>query len=164
MDIDLQAVKFDQKSVLRHLMELCQHDYSEFNGEDINEHGLYGYRYIDHYWTEKGRHAFFIRVSDNLAGFVLIRQLDFESNHPSYSIAEFFVLRKYRSQGVGESVANRVFDQFPGSWQVHQERQNRAARAFWRKVISRYTGGRFQEVEEQGWDGPIQIFQASQSS
>lgn len=162
MKVELESIRFERKSVLRNLMELCQYDYSEFNGEEINEDGHYGYRYLDHYWTEEGRHAFFIRVSDKLAGFALIRQLDFDSRHPTYSMAEFLVLRKYRAQGVGENAVHQVFDQFPGLWRVCQERGNDAAQAFWRKVISRYTRGQFQEVEETGWDGPIQIFQTSQ--
>jgi len=54
-------------------MELCQHDYSEYDGADVNEHGLFEYRYIDHYWTDSGRHPFVVRVSGRLAGFVLVR-------------------------------------------------------------------------------------------
>lgn len=41
MDIELQAIPFTHKSALRNLLELCQHDYSEFNGAEVNEHGLF---------------------------------------------------------------------------------------------------------------------------
>ena len=40
---------------------------------DVNDDGAYGYRYLDHYWTEEGRYAYFIKVSGKLAGFVMIR-------------------------------------------------------------------------------------------
>ena len=65
MEIKLQLISFEHKNVLRNLMELCQHDYSEFSGDDINEHGLFDYRYLDNYWTESGRYPFFIRVSES---------------------------------------------------------------------------------------------------
>ena len=53
----LEPISFEQKSVLHNPMELCQHDYSEFCGEEVNDHGLFGYRYLDHYWTEPGRYS-----------------------------------------------------------------------------------------------------------
>lgn len=47
--IELQEITADQNSVLRNLMEKYLHDFSEFDGEDVDEHGLFGYRYIDFY-------------------------------------------------------------------------------------------------------------------
>ncbi|HEX7432193.1 MAG TPA: hypothetical protein VF326_00940 [Anaerolineaceae bacterium] len=41
--IELEGVRQTDKSVLRNLLELCHHDYSEFNQADVDEHGLYGY-------------------------------------------------------------------------------------------------------------------------
>jgi predicted acetyltransferase len=63
-------------------------------------------------------------------------------------------------KGFGEAVARRVFDLFPGNWQVAQIPENLNATAFWRKVIGRYTAGRYREVqaETEHWHGPVQIF------
>ena len=59
---------------------------------------FYIYRYLDKdYWTEASRHPFFVIASGNLAGFALVRTLAEDDNgEPSYSLAEFFILRKYR--------------------------------------------------------------------
>lgn len=160
MDFELERVGLEHKAVLRNLMELCRHDYSEFSGEDIGTHGLFGYRYLDHYWTEPGRHPFFVRVAGQMAGFALARTLDAVGPAPVYSMAEFFILRKYRGSGLGQQAAHRIFALFPGVWRVHQEAANLPAQAFWRKVIGRYTKGRFEEVVEAGWDGPIQSFRS----
>lgn len=62
---------------------------------------------------------------------------------------EFFVLRKFRGAGVGERIARQLFDRFRGRWEVQRLARNTPALAFWRKVIGRYTDGRFQES-----DGP----------
>lgn len=160
MDVELELVSFEQKSVLHNLMELCQHDYSEFGGEEVNEHGLFGYRYLDHYWTEAGRFAYFVHVDGKLAGFALVRTLE-DSHGPTYSLAEFFILRKYRRQGIGGRAAGLVFGLFSGMWRVHQEAQNLPAQAFWQKVVGRYTAGEFAEVSEGGWAGPIQEFRSA---
>ena len=158
MDVDIQEVSIEDKSILRNLMELCQHDYSEFNGEDVGEYGLFGYKYLDHYWTEPDRHPFIVRVSGRLAGFALVRVNYLHNNELINSIAEFFIMRKYRRQGIGQIVAHRIFDMFQGKWRVRQEGENLPAQIFWSKVVSRYTGGRFREVQDDNWKGTIQEF------
>ncbi len=155
--IDLAPIPYAQKAVLRNLMELCQHDYSEYNEANVDEHGLFGYRYLDHYWTEERRHPLFIRVAGHLAGFALVRQTD----EAVYEMAEFFILRKYRRQGIGRDAAHRIFARFPGRWQVAQEACNLPAQAFWRTVIAAYTGGQYTETTRQvnaRWQGPMQEF------
>ena len=95
----VSKASIEEKPILRNLMELCQHDSSEFNGEDVGEHGLFTYRYLDHYWTEPGRFPFIVRVSGKLAGFAFVRAIG-ENKH---SIAEFFIMRKYRRRGAGQT-------------------------------------------------------------
>lgn len=34
-EVTLKRASIDDKVILHNLMELCQHDYSEFNGEDV---------------------------------------------------------------------------------------------------------------------------------
>lgn len=156
--IQLEALKFRDKQVLRNLMELNMHDQSEYDGYSINDHGLYDYRYIDHYHTDPTRKAYFVRVDGRLAGFVLLRlKKDYSS------LAEFFVLRKFRRHRVGSRVAERIFELYPGQWQVSQFESNLPAQAFWRKFLAEYTGGSC--TEEHGPDedfpyfsGPLQRF------
>jgi len=158
--ISIQGVSYEQKSILQNLLELYKYDFSEFDlDEDINSNGLYGYMYLDHYWTEEGRYPFFIMVDEKLAGFALVRRMGTaEANNAVYSIAEFFVLKKYRKLKVGQTVAYQLFDKFSGSWKVAQIETNKPAQAFWRKTIDRYTQGNYKEIIEEGWEGPIQTF------
>ncbi|NMF01341.1 GNAT family N-acetyltransferase [Aneurinibacillus aneurinilyticus] len=159
MKIELQKVSIEEKHILRHLLELYQYDFSEFDLEDVNESGLYGYTYLDHYWTEEGRYPFLFRVGGKVAGFALIRQVGMtDSNDAIYSVAEFFVMKKYRRTGVGRDVAFRLFDMFKGSWKIAEMEENKPAQEFWRKTIKEYTKANFKEIQEADWDGPIQIF------
>ncbi|MFC5406295.1 GNAT family N-acetyltransferase [Cohnella soli] len=109
------------------------------------------------YWTEDGRHPYFIRVEGVLAGFVLIREIG-TAESMNYSVAEFFVMKKYRNQGVGQYVAFYLFNTFKGKWEVAQIDSNLPAQKFWRKTIGRYTNNNFQEIRKDEWEGPIQIF------
>ena len=158
MNIEIRKAGIQEKPVLRNLTELYRYDSSEFDGEDVGEHGLFVYRYFDHYWTEPGRHAFIVRVSGRLAGFAMVRAIGAGESEPIHQIAEFFIMRKYRRQRIGTTVARRILDMFPGRWRVAEEEANTPAQAFWRQVISRYTRGKFREIRDDEWDGPVQEF------
>jgi predicted acetyltransferase len=127
--VDVVEAQLDHKMVIRHLLELYQHDFSELDGSDVDDHGLYGYRYLDHYWTEDDRRPFLFLVDGRWAGFALVRLGD-----PN-DVAEFFVLRKHRRHGIGKAAARDLFRRFPGAWQVRQVATNLAATTFWRDTI-----------------------------
>lgn len=132
--IELRPVSLADQSVLRNLMELYRHDFSEIEHDDVDEHGLFGYAYLDNYQTEADRSAFLVRVDGRLAGFVLLRHVD---DH-TMEIAEFFVMRGYRRRGVGVAVANEVFTRFPGRWRFFALVANAPAVAFWRSATAAY--------------------------
>ncbi len=161
LTIEVSPAAVSERPILRHLMELYMYDFTEFDGADIGNLGLYEYPYLDHYWVEPERSPFLVRVNDCLAGFVLVARYNYLSSEKDcWVMAEFFIMRKYRHQGVGERVALNIFDQFPGPWQVGQIIGNPIAIAFWRKVISRYTHDNFQEhiLNNDHWHGPVQTF------
>ena len=108
MEVKLKKVPEEDKPVLARLLELYRYDLSRFDGSRLNRHGLFGYRYLDSYWTEKNRHPLLIIADGEVAGFVLVN--DFcrlcepgEAN----SIAEFFVLRNFRRKGIGKEAAKQ---------------------------------------------------------
>lgn len=166
MKVEISPAVESERPVLRNLMELYLYDFSEFDNADVGPFGLYEYPYLDHYWVEDDRHPFLVRVEDRLAGFVLVCRYNyFSGEKDAWVIAEFFILRKYRHKGVGEQVARQIFDRFPGFWQVGQIPENVKATAFWRKVIERYTAGKYEEVclDNPHWHGPVQSFEVSLS-
>ena len=167
MDIQLVEASIGDKSAVRNLMELYYHDLSEYSGKDVTDHGLFGYRYLDHYWTEPGRYPWLARVEGKLAGLALVRDVEESGGGTVHVMSEFFVLRKFRRRGVGRRLACRLFDRFPGRWRVEQEAGNHPAQVFWRSVIGEYTKGRFAEIEP-GTGGELrgtgQVFNAPPSA
>ena len=75
-------------------------------------------------------------------------------------MAEFFVMRKFRRQGVGSRVARQLFDRFPGRWEIAQKLENKIGQAFWRTLIADYTNGSYREVLLDKF-GPVQVFDNS---
>ena len=147
MHIDLVPAELVDKAVLRNLLELYRYDFSEFTGDDVDEHGLYGYPYLDHYWTEEDGHPFLIRADGRIAGFAFVR------SGARHDLAEFFIMRKYRRAGIGTVAARAVFERFPGRWQVRQMPTNTAATIFWRRAIP------VAFDEHRGEEGTIQVFE-----
>jgi predicted acetyltransferase len=157
-DIQVTVAGIDDKSTVRQLMELYIYDFSEFMDFDSGPHGWYGYRYLDHYWTEPDCHPYLIHVDGKLAGFVLIDKR--EDDNYRTSVGEFFVMKKYRRKGVGTFVAHAVFDLLPGKWWVKQVATHPGSALFWTKVIGQYMKGKFdQRMEEHlGTLCPVQLF------
>ena len=170
-DIEFRLVQGtkDDKPVFRHLMQLYKHDESEHNGIAPDSHGLFDYDYLDHYWTkhgieQEGRLAFVVKAAGEIAGFALVTNYSsfLERGDHTRSLAEFFIMRKWRRRGIGKAVAHALFRHFPAHWEVKQERTNTAAQRFWQNAISEYTNGSFKHIESTppGHDGYIQLFQS----
>ena len=140
---------------MENLMHLYLYDFSEFDQADVDEDGCFRDEHLPLYWQEPERHPFLIRVDGNLAGFILVRGVKEDSPGGYHSVAEFFVLRKYRRSGVGRQAARDIFTRFPGRWRVSQLENNLPAQAFWRKIIHEYTRGQFREDARAGDEGRV---------
>jgi len=152
----LVEVGIEQKETLANLMQFYRYDSSEFNDDEIDAFGKLNLgEYFDAYWLEPERYPFFIKQGNKLVGFALVRQI----GKNQYSIAEFFIMRKYRCLGIGKSAAFSLFDKFQAEWHVAQEQNNIAAQTFWKSVVREYTNDNFQETSSSSQPtGPKQVF------
>lgn len=85
------------------------------------------------YFKEVGRKAFLIRVYGELAGFILIHPHMIEKG--DWSLSEFFVRKKFQGWGVGKAAAQQLWEELGGQWEVAVLPKNKAALAFWEKVV-----------------------------
>lgn len=140
MKIELVPVPEEQREILAHLIELYEYDFSEYENSDVNSYGLYGYSYLDYYWTEHNRYAYFIKVDDKFAGFVMICGFCYVSKEPNtLFLSEFFVMKKYRRQGIGLWAAREALKKHPGKWELTVHPNNPISHSFWEKVIASIT-------------------------
>lgn len=144
LKIEVCVAELSDKPVLRNLMELYIYDFSEFELWDVDAHGLFGYRYLDHYWTDVDRFPFLIRSNGQLAGFALLHRLE----DGVMSIAEFFVLRRYRRAGVGRAAVATLLDRFTGEWEVSVIEGNVGGLGFWGSVLTPYAPSEEQTLQD----------------
>ncbi|MFO7636039.1 MAG: GNAT family N-acetyltransferase [Clostridia bacterium] len=141
MEITMVPVDKKDKEILRNLLEKYDYEFSQYDGRDVNQYGLYGYDYLDHYWTEPSRHAFFVKAGGNLAGFVMVNRFTETKEETDYSMSEFFIMYKYRRSGIGRHAAMQVFGMFRGRWQVKYHPGNTGSGLFWVNVVNDFTKG-----------------------
>lgn len=148
---EIYAAPLEEKETIFNLMQFYSYDFSEFIDMDVEDGGLYAsYPYLDDYWTEPEiRFPYLIKLNGRIAGFALVRKIQ-TIEKTFFSMAEFFVMKKYRRLGIGKQAAIALFDLHPGAWEVFQLETNIPAQYFWNKIISEYTRDQYTERVEQG--------------
>ncbi|WP_100404274.1 GNAT family N-acetyltransferase [Bacillus solitudinis] len=172
MKIDVQLTDENQAYIIKNLYPLYLYDLSGHYGRLPNVHGVFedgdDFRTLnDQYvvqniWWEKPDVLFpyLIFVDGIPAGFVLIATQPHCNKGIDYFVNEFFLIQSVRGKGIAERVANIVFDQFIGNWELFTNplEKNIVGQRFWRKTISNYTNGVFIEEKGETFDGDKLIF------
>lgn len=166
MSTTIEPVPMSQRQVLQNLLQFYIYDFTEYLNIDIEEEtGQFHKSSLDEYWNgePQRKHAFFIKSEGRIAGFAMVEDIVGHSDGEIYMV-EFFVLKKYRRNGVGKAAATKLFDRFSGRWIVQEIQNNLPAQAFWRKVISDYTDGQYAEKEIKEKGTVVQLFTSQTSS
>ncbi|HVP60375.1 MAG TPA: GNAT family N-acetyltransferase [Myxococcaceae bacterium] len=125
--------------------------------------GDWGLDHLPYWLAEAPEHRVLLfRVGRRVVGFAMIglRPACWMSPGTDACISEFYVRPEARRRGIGEAAARRIFQRWRGRWEVPEVAGNAPAIAFWRRIIARFTGGAFEEVEAHG--GPAQRFTSRQ--
>lgn len=108
-------------------------------------------------------YPYLILVDDIPAGFVFIATPPYCSQGVDYFVNEFFLMQPFRGQGIAEHAATNVLEKFKGNWELftNPADKNVIGQKFWRKTVSSYTKGNFEEVLGPTHDGNKLIFRFS---
>lgn len=139
--LELVRAGSQHQSVLENLLELYIHDFSELVLKDVGDDGRFGYKNLALFWSDSSRLALLARLDNKLVGFALVTK----SSEPSgdgdvWDMTEFFILRRYRRRGIGTQIAEKVWLECPGRWQIRVMEKNTSARRFWEASIEKFTG------------------------
>jgi len=166
VDILIILVSKDEKEILRNLLEKYEYEFSQYDMKDVNNLGLFGYDYLDNYWTEKNRFPYFIKVDNKLAGFVMVNDYPIINLDTDYSMSEFFIMYKYRRRGVGAFAVKSMFEKYKGKWGLMYHPKNITSKKFWNRVVNEFTNGKYQIIKdnkeanyEDGTIGEILVFE-----
>jgi predicted acetyltransferase len=160
--LDIAVAGMADKPVVARLVQFYLHDFSEFASVgspygDVDGNGAFAMENLDTYWREAGRMALLFRVEGNFAGFAMINQWSPSGAGVDRSVAEFFVMRKYRRGGIGRRAAHEILRRYPGIWEINIAHYNGPAQEFWRRALADVPGYTIQALQGDGkrWTGPI---------
>lgn len=164
MEIRLKQALLEEKNKLSNLLEKYNYEFSQYDKIPYDENGLFGYHYLDNYWTDEDRFPYFILVDNKLAGFALINKHP-ECHKPvDWAVAEFFVTYHYRKQGVATAIMNEIFHIHKGCWHIKYHKDNIASSVFWNKIAKKYSNDNYEicrgsEDYHDGTEATVLCFQ-----
>ncbi len=155
----LRRAQPQDDAALQQMLELYQYELSDIWPQEADAAARYGYDLTRHRQGERF-HAHVAQVGSQYAGFALVAPAAV-TRREGHWMEQFFVLRRYRRSGVGSALATHVLRSHPGPWEVGQLHANRAAQAFWRRLIDTVTHGQWVELalHEGWWQGVVQQFE-----
>jgi predicted acetyltransferase len=168
-DVTLEPAGPERLATLGNLFQLYVHDFSEqwFDRDgvgDLDEAGLFQHDFdFAKFWTQPGCSAWLIRADGHLAGFALLGTQSHSGVPADHDVAEFFVARKYRRDGVGYSAARALIGERPGRWEIAVTRRNVGAQHFWRRVANDLASGPVEDhdLDDAKWNGLILRFRVA---
>jgi predicted acetyltransferase len=102
---------------------------------------------IAHWFGDPNTYPLIILKGSEPVGFARVLRAVAGAAQPriEYRMAEFFVTRSRRRLGVGQMAVQLILSRFAGRWEITEYLRNTEAVNFWRRVVARYTQGRYQE-------------------
>lgn len=106
LPIELLTTTRDQADLIRNLYQFYAYESSDWEQEDVEVDGRF-YIHEEHlqrYWLANGWSANLVLVDGFIAGFVLVERSELPGINAS-ELADLFILKRYRRQGIGRAVA-----------------------------------------------------------
>ncbi|MDI9780722.1 GNAT family N-acetyltransferase [Pseudomonas putida] len=136
LPIELLPTTADQAELIRNLYQFYAYESSDWEQEDVEVDGRF-YIHEEHlqrYWQSPGWSASLVLVDGFIAGFVLVERSELPGIE-ALELADLFILKRYRRQGIGRAVANQ-FLASPGDWLLRCYALDPIAVAFCKAVVA----------------------------
>ncbi|QQE86232.1 GNAT family N-acetyltransferase [Pseudomonas putida] len=136
LPIELRTTTPDQADLIRNLYQFYAYESSDWEQEDVEVNGRF-YIHEEHlqrYWLAEGWSANLVLVDGFIAGFVLVERSELPGINAS-ELADLFILKRYRRQGIGRAVALQVLTG-AGDWLLRCYAPDPAAVAFCKAVVA----------------------------
>lgn len=144
MKVEIKQVSEERKETLANLLEKYNYEFSQYDKRQFDDNGLFGYKYLNNYFTDNDRFAYFIYADNLLAGFALINKYH-ECERPiDWSIAEFFVSCNFRRQGVATDAVRQIFEIHKGYYHIKYHKKNEASAVLWNSVAKKYSNNSYE--------------------
>jgi len=146
-NIKLIKAQDSHKAALKNMFQLYLHDLSEYTMNlDVNADGIFESNDVDTFYEQDALIPMMIEHNETIIGFVLLNMPPYAPLGYDYWINDFFILRKFRGQGLGKLVASELFSEYKGKFAMVQLKKNNVAINFWKKVLVE-NGLKYEEKE-----------------
>ena len=89
------------------------------------------------WWIRDEMEAYLIYVGDLPAGFALVlRENDHLPPGVKMELVDFYIAPRYRGKQIGNAAAKQMLGLYRGTWVLFTLAENKAARQFWRRVLT----------------------------
>lgn len=152
MEIKIIKARKVHKDILKNLFVYYRYDLFSHTEKDsclsLNKYGIiYGRMHRTHdsamaeydeiFNYPKMVFVYLIYIEKIPVGFAIILKQPYFNKMIDYKLDEFFIVNRYRKKGFGESAFCEIIAKHNGVWELGILKENKAAIAFWRKVITR---------------------------
>lgn len=134
--VELMQTGPEHAELIRNLYQFYAYESSDWEQEDVEADGRFYIHeaHLARYWQEPQWSANLILVDGFIAGFLLIERSELPGLE-ALELADLFILKKYRRQGIGRALATQVLTSGEEDWLVRFYGQDEMALAFWRSVL-----------------------------
>ncbi len=141
----IEFVPSNHLEKLRGLLNEYLTELSQFDPDiKFDKNNVPIYKWLDCYFSDYKRQAYYLKVDDNVAGFCLVRLVD----NSKYEIAEFYVKPQFRASGNSGWFATQIINLYPLSLEIATRHTNPRAVKFWSRVVLDYA---FTENKDDIW-------------
>lgn len=135
--IELLPTGPEQAELVRNLYQFYAYESSDWEQEDVEVDGRFYVHepHLQRYWQSPGWGAYLVLVDGFIAGFVLIE----DSEVPGLAareLADLFILKRYRRQGVGSAVARQFLCNGQANWLLRCYGGDASALAFCQALLA----------------------------
>ena len=119
MKTSVRIAAATERNIIDNLLQLYLKEIQLFDVRISTSEGRLVYPHLKHYWQNPQRYPFLMFKEQEIAGFALVRvDKDPSNGEPVSEISDIFILNSLRRQGLGEKMAVRLWDMFPGNWRL----------------------------------------------
>lgn len=161
-NITVELCDYSNKFIINNLYPLYLYDLAEIRDTYPNKYGVFEeddtietleeqIPIFDIWWNKKGiLFPYLIKVDGLPAGFILVATPPYIVDDSDFMISEMFIMRPFRSKGVGEYVVKTIFNKHSGTWMLFTTPtdSNFKTIKFWRKTLSKCINNQFTEVDQ----------------
>lgn len=135
MQIELIPTTTEQLPLIANLYQYYAYESSDWEQEDVETDGRFYIHqpHLQRYWQDEGWSAQLVLVDGFIAGFLLIERSELPGID-ALELADLFILKKYRRQGIGRALVQQVLGS-GGTWLLRFYGQDELAAAFCRQML-----------------------------